>query len=75
MRLRILTGILLGLQILWVFVRARAPSVVPAVLASIAGISLLDAFLLSLLDAPIPALVAVCCFALVTLIHRPLPGT
>ncbi len=70
-----LTGSLLVLQLLWILVRVRADSVIPAVLAAIAGISLLDALLLSLLDAPIAALVAVCCFAVVTLLHRPLPGT
>ncbi|MDG2095475.1 MAG: UbiA family prenyltransferase [Phycisphaerales bacterium] len=75
--LTILTALLLFLQILWIMacLLRRPAGIVPAVLGSIAGFSLLDAFLLGLLDAPIPAMVAVCCFAVVTIIHRPLPGT
>lgn len=72
----ILTGILLLVQILWITTKLLQPKgVVPAVLASIAGISLLDAFLLGILDIPLYAMIAVCCFVLVTIVHRPLPGT
>ena len=74
--LTVLVGALLLLQFLWILsTLSRSESVVPAVLASIAGISLLDAVLLGMMDAPIMAIVAVCCFALVTIVHRPLPGT
>lgn len=71
-----LTGLLLLLQMLWITTCLYRPAgVVPAVLGAIAGLSLLDAFLLGLLGAPLPAMIAVCCFAVVTIIHRPLPGT
>ncbi len=74
--LTLLTGLLLLLQILWIVTCLYRPAgVVPAVLGAIAGLSLLDAFLLGLLGAPLPAMIAVCCFGLVTIIHRPLPGT
>ena len=74
--LTMLTGLLLLLQILWITVCLYRPAgVVPAVLGAIAGLALLDAFLLGLLGAPLPAMIAVCCFAVVTIIHRPLPGT
>ena len=74
--LAILIGILLLLQFLWILANLSRPgSIVPAVLASIAGISLLDAFLLGIMDAPAMTVAAVCCFAVVTIVHRPLPGT
>jgi 4-hydroxybenzoate polyprenyltransferase len=74
--LTVLVGVLLLLQFLWIVANLLRPgSVVPAVLASIAGISLLDALLLGMLDAPIMSMVAVCCFGVVTIVHRPLPGT
>ncbi|MEE2908262.1 MAG: UbiA family prenyltransferase [Planctomycetota bacterium] len=72
----LLTGILLLLQILWIATKLLQPTgVVPAVLASIAGISLLDAFILGILNVPLYAVIAVCCFVVVTIVHRPLPGT
>ncbi|MCH2134129.1 MAG: UbiA family prenyltransferase [Phycisphaerales bacterium] len=72
----VLAGGLLVLQLLWIATRLYRPGgVIPAVLASIAGISLLDALILGLLDAPLLTMIAVCCFAVVTIVHRPLPGT
>ena len=76
MPLAVLTGSLLLLQLLWIASRLMQPAgVVPAVLASIAGIALLDAFLLGLMGFPLLAVIAVSCFLFVTIIHRPLPGT
>lgn len=71
-----ITGLLLILQILWIITCLIRPSgIVPAVLGSIAGLSLLDAFILGLLGAPLASTIAVLCFATVTIVHRPLPGT
>ena len=73
--LTLLTGLMLVLQMLWIMTCLLRPAgIVPAVLGSIAGFSLLDAFLLGILGAPLPAVIAVCCFGVVTIIHRPLPG-
>lgn len=72
----VLTGCLLALQLLWILAKLLQPAgVMPAVLASIAGISLLDAFILGMMGSPTLTLIAVCCFLLVTIVHRPLPGT
>lgn len=74
--LTLLTGLMLVLQMLWIMTCLLRPAgIVPAVLGSIAGFSLLDAFLLGILGGPLPAVIAVCCFGVVTIIHRPLPGT
>lgn len=51
------------------------PRVVPAVLASLSGIALLDASYLAILDEPVLALLAISCFALVALMHKSISGT
>ena len=51
------------------------PRVIPAVLAGLSAIALLDAFYLAILGGWILSLLAVACFALTTLAHRSISGT
>ncbi len=56
--------------------RAMRPAgTVPAVLAALSGISLVDAFFLTLLSRPEAALLAAGCFALTAIGHRRILGT
>ena len=55
--------------------RDTPPRVVPAVLAGLSAIALLDAFYLAILGAWILSLLAVACFAITTLSHRSISGT
>ena len=54
---------------------ARPPNTTNAILTWLAGMCLLDAFYLTLLDQPILALGAIACFALTTIGHRHILGT
>ncbi|MEM9883076.1 MAG: UbiA family prenyltransferase [Planctomycetota bacterium] len=58
-----------------VTVRAVIGRRVPAVLAALAGFSLVDTALLAALDQPQLASVALLCFILTTLAHKHVPGT
>lgn len=71
------TGLLL---LLWLIRSARfiwqsPPRVVPAVLGWLAGISLLDAFFLTLTPFPWLSLIALACFAVTVWGHRRIAGT
>ncbi|MCH2148267.1 MAG: hypothetical protein MK095_02410 [Phycisphaerales bacterium] len=55
--------------------RDTPPRVIPAVLAGLSAIALLDAFYLAILGGWILSLLAVACFALTTLAHRSISGT
>lgn len=57
------------------FLRMDPPKVVPAVLGWLAGISLLDAFFLTLTPRPELALAALACFAATVVGHRRIAGT
>lgn len=57
------------------FLRMDPPKIVPAVLGWLAGISLLDAFFLTLTPRPELALVALGCFAATVVGHRRIAGT
>ena len=54
---------------------ARPPNTTNAILTWLAGICLVDAFYLTLLDQPILALGAIGCFALTAIGHRYILGT
>jgi len=56
-------------------VRAAPPRIGPAVHAWLAGICLVDAFYLSLLERPAYVAIALACFGLTLLGHRFIPGT
>ena len=55
--------------------RARPPQRMPAVMGWLAGICLVDAFILALTDAPALAAGALLCFVATILGHRRIPGT
>ncbi len=56
-------------------IRKQPPSVVPAVLGWLSGISLLDAFFLSFTQRPALAIIALGCFAATVAGHRKIAGT
>ncbi len=68
-------GLMLWLQYAASALLSTPPRIGRAVAAWIAGICLVDAVFLSILDRPIPALVAVGCFTLTVLAQRRIPGT
>ena len=55
--------------------RSTPPRVIPAVLAGLSGIALLDAFYLAMLGWAVLSLLCVACFALTALAHRSIAGT
>jgi 4-hydroxybenzoate polyprenyltransferase len=73
----IVAGIPLVIHLAWAASRLlrRRPDVKGAVLAWLAGISLVDAFFLTLLERPTWAIVAAACFAVTVAAHRRIPGT
>ncbi len=69
-----------GLMLAWLgrsarFVLMRPPRTREAVMGWLAGMCLVDAFFLAIMDQPAAAAVAVGCFVLTTLAHRRISGT
>ena len=70
-------GILLALWLgrIVSMLRSTPPHVIPAVLAGLSGIALLDAFYLAMLGWSVLSLLCVACFAMTAYAHRSISGT
>ena len=70
-------GILLALWLgrIVSMLRSAPPRVVPAVLAGLSAIALLDAFYLAMLGWAVLSLLCVACFAMTAYAHRSISGT
>ncbi len=73
----LITGILLGLRVGRSFelLAAKPPRVMGSVLGLLAGMALLDAFFLAMLGWVVLALLALACFAIISLLHQSISGT